>query len=298
MPGNGRLAAVGANTDTGRVREQNEDAFLAMPPLFAVADGVGGHAAGEVASQLAVRHLAESLPTLSTGGVDGLRDALIGAHQAIRARAEREPAASGMGTTCAILLLEGAKAHIAHVGDSRVYRLRSGVLEQLTQDHTLVGEMVTQGLLDADDPRADGSRSVLTRALGAGPSIEVDMATVELLAKDRFLLCSDGLVGMVPDNAIAATLLGVSNPQEAADSLIAAANAAGGEDNITVVVVDPMLPAGSGGSRARPRGRGVRRLLLSLLLTLLFVAIVALALGWSEAGHLAPVPSARQSQQP
>ena len=293
------IAAVGAATDTGRVRDHNEDGYLVSPPLFAVADGVGGHAAGEVASELALRSLAGAVPSISRGGQQALRDALVAANSAVFARATREASSRGMGTTCAALVLEGVRAHLGHVGDSRIYRLRAGALEQLTADHTVAGEMVTQGLMSHDDALSDGTRSLLTRALGAAPSVDVDAMTVEIAAGDRFLLCTDGLMGMIADDAIHGILVGARDPQAAAGQLVQAANDAGGEDNITAVGVDPRDPAELAAARAqrasRPRSR-LRALIGIAIAAAILVA--AIALGWSQVNRGAPSPSTVQSVQP
>ena len=229
---------AGVATDPGRVREHNEDSYLVQPPFFAVADGMGGHAAGEVASRLALESLSTTLSS-NAGGQGALRDALTQANLVVYEQSSADGPAHGMGTTCALLLVEDGVAHLGHVGDSRIYLLRDNKLVQLTRDHTLVVEMIDQGLLTQQQARVDGSRGQLTRALGGSAEVDVDVDTLDVLPGDRFLLCSDGLTQMVTDDDIQRILLDAADPQNAADRLVSAANSAGGEDNVTTLVVDP-----------------------------------------------------------
>ena len=228
----GRVAGA---TDTGRRRRRNEDAYVVQPPLFAVADGVGGAQAGEVASRLAA---AAALEESSAGGSGEERVAglIQEANRRVHHAATQDSARSGMGTTMTVALVEDGAVAIGHVGDSRAYRLRSGGLEQITEDHSLVGELVRSGNLSPEEARVHPQRNVVTRALGSDPDVDVDTFTVEALLGDVFLLCSDGLSSMVEDEEIQETLvLHRSDLDVAVKTLIRQALKAGGEDNITVV---------------------------------------------------------------
>lgn len=227
---------VGARTDVGVVRDQNEDGYLAEGPLFAVADGMGGHQGGEVASQVALETVAamarEQGPTLD------LDAAIRAANDAILARASGDRDLEGMGTTLTIVREEDGRITIAHVGDSRAYLLRDGDLRQLTEDHTLVHRMVTEGKLTEAEAKIHPHRSILTRALGVEPGIQVDVDARQVSVGDRIMLCSDGLTGMVGEQQIEEILKSEPDPQKAADLLVDEANRAGGQDNITVVILD------------------------------------------------------------
>lgn len=238
--------SVGAKTDVGRVRSGNEDSYLVAEPMFAVADGMGGHLAGDIASQTAVRVITEAAEADRPGGPSDLVRFVKEANSAIWQKAHQDPKLQGMGTTCTLLLVSDAQAWLAHVGDSRAYLLRDGELEQLTEDHTLVQRMVLEGRIQPEEAAHHPQRSIITRALGVDEEVEVDITEVELQEGDRILLCSDGLSSMLEEPAIDSILRANPRPQEAADELIAAANDAGGEDNITVVVLD----VGSGGGAA------------------------------------------------
>jgi protein phosphatase len=224
---------VAARTDVGRVREGNEDAFLIRHPLYAIADGMGGHLGGEVASALAVETVA------ADAGGRPLAERVLEANRAVLERSKGDRAVAGMGTTFTGIELHDGVARLAHVGDSRAYRFRGGALEPLTEDHTLVGELVRSGDLDEAAARAHPQRSVLLRCIGTEATVEVDEGLVELADGDRLLLCSDGLTEMLDSGAVAA-ILGetAGDPDAAADRLVAAANDAGGTDNITVIVLD------------------------------------------------------------
>ena len=271
--------AVGVATDTGRVRDHNEDGYLVRPPLYAVADGMGGHAAGEVASRLALDSLRTS-PLGAEVGREAVRRALTEANRVVFVSASEEGSSRGMGTTCALLLLTDGEAHLGHVGDSRIYRLRAGSLSQLTRDHTVVGEMVERGLITPAEAMADDSRGYLTRALGGSARVEVDVQTVDVRPGDRYLLCSDGLSTMLPDERIEQILVAAQDPQTAADTLVNAANDAGGEDNVTALVVDPVsLPAAVGRGRGRGRRMGAALLALAIAVAIVGVAILVLLMG-------------------
>ncbi len=234
-------ARHGALTDIGLHRKTNEDAYVAAPPLFAVCDGMGGAQAGEVASSLAAE-------TLTAGVASGrpLLEAAEQANAAVYARAATDAAHSGMGTTLTAVLVAGSLAHFVHIGDSRAYLLRGGELRQLSDDHSLVGEMIREGRLSEEEAAVHPHRSILSRALGTEPTVRIDEFEVDLLGGDVLLLCSDGLCGVVPGPLIAKHM-GRSDPQEAAGRLIAEARKAGGPDNITAVVVRLETPDPGGG---------------------------------------------------
>lgn len=229
--------AAGVRSDTGRVREGNEDSFLARTPLFALADGMGGHVGGEVASRIAIGIIEEEPFSALDGDDDSLKQLVRRANQAIHERAGADRALEGMGTTCTLLMLDGYQAHLAHVGDSRAYLLRDGHLKQVTQDHTLVQRMVQEGRLSPEEAVNHPHGNIITRVLGVEPDVEVDIVVIDLQNDDRILLCSDGLTDMITPEDIKRILVDEPEPQEAADHLVDAANKAGGQDNITAMVV-------------------------------------------------------------
>ena len=231
-----RFAGV---TDTGRRRRRNEDAYVCEPPLFAIADGMGGAQAGEVASGLAAAVLEETgLEAGGEGGETRIEELIREANRRVFQRSNEDAATSGMGTTMTVALVNDVEGTIAfgHVGDSRAYRVRNGQLDQLTDDHSLVGELMRSGKLSAEEAESHPQRSVITRALGTEPDIDVDTFTVQMEEDDLFLLCSDGLTDMVSDREILALLQRSDHLESAARALVEAANAGGGEDNITVVL--------------------------------------------------------------
>jgi protein phosphatase len=231
----------GAATHTGMVRNVNQDASLVAEPLFAVADGMGGHAAGEVASQVAI----EALRLNAEPTAEGLIHAIRVANRAVWDKSAAEPSMRGMGTTlCAVILVPGATADVddvvvvANVGDSRVYVFHDGELEQVTEDHSLVEDLVREGRLTAEEARNHPQRNVVTRVLGIEEDVDVDSWEIVPYVGDRFLLCSDGLFNEVEAERIAATLRRLADPDDAAAELVRLANEGGGRDNITVVIVD------------------------------------------------------------
>lgn len=228
----------GACSEVGLVRQVNEDSKLAAPPLFAVADGMGGHASGDVASALAIEVLESELKRS-----DSISDAVHSANKAIFQRAAKDPDLTGMGTTLTAMWADETSAHIAHVGDSRAYLLRDGQLTRLTTDHTVVNRLVQQGRILPEDADRHPQRSYLERALGVDPEVEVDVHMLDMAPGDRVLLCSDGLFGMIDDDLIQSVLEEESHPQRAAERLCEEAVHAGGNDNVTTVVID--FPAGS-----------------------------------------------------
>jgi protein phosphatase len=247
-----RIRSFGG-TDTGKKRANNEDAYLLNDGLrlYAVADGVGGNEGGEVASRITVETLAEVVPdmlgeqdrTPPSGdrspvetGRAALEYAIILTNKKIREERAQRPALSNMGTTLTALLLLQGRVFIAHVGDSRAYLFRAGELKQLTNDHSFVEEQVRAGTLTVEQARISPYRHVITRALGIDEEVETDFTALSLKKDDRFLLCTDGLTEMVSDVEIS-RVLAASEPRDAVRKLIAAANNAGGVDNITAVAL-------------------------------------------------------------
>jgi PPM family protein phosphatase len=239
---------VGAKSDVGRMRNDNQDSYLADEPVFAVADGVGGHLGGDVASATAIRVIQDA--TQDGVARDDLEDILRKVNSAIWEQARGAAHLRGMGTTCTLALIEDGSAHLAHVGDSRAYLFRAGELSQVTEDHNLVGKMLSEGRLTREEAAHHPQRNIITRALGLDPNVDVDLLTLELREGDRLLICSDGLSSMIEDRTLTEVLSSESDPQAAADRLVEAANEAGGEDNITVVLID--VVGGSSPQTARP----------------------------------------------
>ena len=229
------VGAYAVASDTGRRRRRNEDNYVVTPPLFAVADGMGGAQAGEVASQLAASAL-EGGDSHALDGTEGI-DALIQeANRRIYDRAATDPSASGMGTTMTVALVDGMTVAIGHVGDSRAYLVRGEQMEQLTEDHSLVNELLKGGKLSEEEAHVHPQRSVITRAVGTDPDVDVDGFTIEAQDGDVFLICSDGLSDMVSDEEILELVhRHRDNLDKAVKALVAAANRGGGEDNITAV---------------------------------------------------------------
>lgn len=227
----------GEATDVGRVRTNNEDALHTSERLFAVADGMGGHQGGEVASETAMRVLIE---TFVESTPEGLIGAAQHANEAVLEQAAGDPELHGMGTTLVAIAPVTDSESIAwiNIGDSRLYLLRDGELTQVSEDHSQVQEAVRAGVLSPEEARTHPQRNIVTRALGIDPDVQVDGDAVDAYAGDRYLLCSDGLTDYVEDDRIAATLRRLEDPTEASRELVRLANEGGGRDNITVVVVD------------------------------------------------------------
>jgi protein phosphatase len=231
-----RVADSSGSTDAGRKRRRNEDSFVHDPPLFAVADGMGGAQAGEVASRLAAAAFREFHEADELDPEARVAAIIQEANRRIYERARSDAQASGMGTTITAALVAEDGVAVGHVGDSRAYRLRNGQLEQLTEDHSLVADLVRSGRLTPDEADSHPQRSVITRALGTDPHVDVDTFTADAQAGDVFLLCSDGLTTMVGDEEITETVAQASSLEQATKALVRAANKAGGEDNVTVVL--------------------------------------------------------------
>lgn len=223
-------------TSTGRVREHNEDAVLAYPPLFVVADGLGGHEAGEVASNLAIQTIQAHAPKHPDSL--GLMRSVQRANQAILKAVREGIGKPGMGTTLTAAIVESGKVTLAQVGDSRAYLLRAGRLAQVTQDHSVVAAMQRSGSISEAEARSHPQRNVITRALGSDTNLVVDTYEFDTQRGDRWLLCSDGLHGVLADELLQEILLENSDPRTCVDELIRIANDAGGPDNISAIIID------------------------------------------------------------
>ena len=298
---------VGRATDRGRVRELNEDAVYVEPTdspplaehglLGLVADGMGGHQAGDVASRLAIETVRSAYYGSAVGGAEALEGAIRAANGAINRQSRREASQAGMGSTLVAAVVSGNDLLIAHVGDSRAYLVRRGAIQQLTVDHSRVGERVAAGLMTREQARNHPESNVLTRALGPRPLVQVDVGTYQLQPGDAVVLCSDGLHGPVTDAEIA-RLVSRQPPQRAANALVHLANQRGGPDNISVVV----LRLGRGGLTVIPGGlprwwpvAGAGALAL-LLVVFALIPIRSENEAWFAGGQTSPV--AQLSQGP
>lgn len=270
-PRAGGSVSAWARSDVGRRREKNEDHYLIDPSLllFLVADGMGGHAGGETASRMAVdtvhravgqaRRRDGLLPVEADAAehaevLEVMQDAVRQASRRIFEASARKPALHGMGTTLTSALVLGPRIYVAHVGDSRMYRLRDGRFEQLTEDHSLVAEQVRAGFITEEEAQFSRFRNIITRSVGFESQVDADTFSVAVQEGDVFLLCSDGLTGMV-DEAVIEQTLKQQRMQRASEHLVDLANRAGGEDNITVVLL--RYKGGSGRSVARRHRRSV-----------------------------------------
>ena len=270
----GALTSFGSRTDIGCLRDHNEDSLVVTPPLFAVADGMGGHAAGEVASEIAVRVLSELAPEHPDG--EALGRAIEEANRAVIQAAREGRGRQGMGTTMTAAMLEGERLVIAQVGDSRAYLLHQGKLQQLTRDHSLMADMIEAGQLTPEEARTHPQRSVITRALGSDAHLHPDIYEINVETGDRLLICSDGLSGMIFDDQIENTLRRVQDPQRCASQLVNEAIAAGGHDNVTVIVADV-----TGYAEVR-RKKLARKTKLSIALVLVLFAAIIIAIWWEK----------------
>ena len=291
----------GDRTDVGRGRPENEDSHLVDPEdgLYAVADGMGGHRAGEVASATAI----DALKTAYLGG--GRIDQAVGAaNAAVFAKAAEDAELRGMGTTLTAIALHDSTAELGHVGDSRAYLMRDGAVTQVTEDHSLVEQLVREGRLTPEEAQTHPQRAIITRALGIDRDVAVDTYRIDLKPGDRLMICSDGLTNMLSDDTIAQTLRRHADPQQAADTLVDMANQAGGDDNITVILLDALSDGGEAvaaepqveqapeprpvadqadleeESPAEGGGRGFRSLALWGLPILAVIGIAVGAVGW------------------
>ena len=265
----------GARSDVGCVRPHNEDSYLVQSPLFCVCDGMGGHAAGEVASSIAVETIAKTAP--QSADAARLAAAVEAANAAVIEAALNGLGKPGMGCTATCAYIENDTLAIAHVGDSRVYLLHEGTLIRVTRDHSYVEELVDAGEITADEARVHPTRSVITRALGSDPAMYADHFTLHIEEGDRLILCSDGLSSMIPDSDIENIATQSSTAQICVDNLVDAALAAGGHDNVTVVVVD-LVDDGVMREAKRVRRRNVT---IAAVLALVFVLAAGI---WAYTG--------------
>ncbi len=225
-----------SRTHVGNVRKTNQDTVILGPCLFGVADGMGGHLAGDIASRMTADLLLERLRGLSPRP-DTLRECVSEVNQIVYARQKSDPSLSGMGTTLTVLWTGEKEMLLAHIGDSRAYLLRGGQLRQVTEDHSMVAEMVREGLLTEEEAAVHPYRHMITRAIGTDPEVNSDILTIDRQPGDKWLLCSDGLSGCVNDRELASHL-SEYDLQEAADKLLDLALERGGRDNITLVIVE------------------------------------------------------------
>lgn len=266
--------SYGCRTDIGRVREHNEDSLLAESPLFVVADGMGGHAAGEVASEIAIESMRKEAPRYADS--DELAKSVEKANDEIIKAALEGKGKEGMGTTMTAAVIEGDSLAIAQVGDSRAYLLHNGRIQQITRDHSLMADMIESGQITPAEARVHPNRSLITRALGNDPNMFADQYEIKIEEGDRILLCSDGLTGMLTDDLLEGFLNEVQNPQECADKLIEQANAHGGVDNITVIVVDIK---GFAAKKRKKHRKAKRNAIICIILAILII-VGAIAAGF------------------
>lgn len=291
----------GAATHVGMLRQSNEDAFAAQADMFVVADGMGGHNAGEVASALAVKGMRDA----AAGGfasAESVVAAINAANAAIHLASGGPSDQRGMGTTLTAVVplaattSEPQRMVVANVGDSRVYLWRGGELKQVSADHSYVQELLSEGFISAAEARVHPRRNIVTRALGIEGDVSADSWTLPMLVGDRYVLCSDGLVDEVDDEQIASILRASSDAQLAADTLVAAANANGGRDNVTVVVVDvaddvpdsaattATTPPSDATTIGAPRSSRVRRLVAAFAAVVIVAASAIAVTGWYARG--------------
>lgn len=268
----GSLTPFGSRTDVGFKREHNEDSLLVAPPLYVVCDGMGGHEAGEVASEIAVQTIAQMAP--STFDADELARAVENANAAILTAGEQGIGREGMGTTCTAAMLDGDRLAVAQVGDSRAYLLHQGELQQITTDHSLVSELVEAGEITPEEARTHQFRSYITRALGLDPYVLVDLYEIKIQTGDRLMLCSDGLYSMVEDEDIRNIMATVGNPQECADILVDAALDGGGTDNITVIVADANGYSPEKAKRVVRRAKWTAITIVAIMVALIVASVV------------------------
>ncbi len=310
------IREAGACSDVGQLRQSNEDALLLSDPVFAVADGMGGARAGEVASAMAVAALHGF-----EGGEQALAQTIEDVNLRIHSASRNDASLLGMGTTITAAMIDGEALVLAHVGDSRAYVLRAGQLRQLTDDHSLVGELIRRGALTPEEAERHPQRSVITRALGADETVDVDVLRVPVETGDLILLCSDGLTGMVSDAELSRILRGGGELNQLAQQLVMAANRAGGEDNITAVLLRigsrheedteperppivilpatalaadaPQASAADRTAAKRDRGRGRVLALIGAVAAIGIVVAIAVAVGLQWAHFIGATPEGR-----
>ena len=263
----GQDISFGSRTDIGYVRDHNEDSLIIIPPLFAVADGMGGHEAGEIASEITVNTLAELAP--SHLDAEGLTAAVEAANYNVMKAPRQGIGRDGMGTTLTAAMLEGERLLIAQVGESRAYLLHKGHLQQITRDHSLMADLIEAGQITPEEARVHPNRSVITRAIGSDIHMRPDIYELNVDAGDRILLCSDGLSSMISNNAIESIMRRQSDAQHCADELVTAALENGGADNVTVVVAD--VP---GFSEVREKKRAHKSRVFYIGLAIALVAVI------------------------
>ncbi len=280
VSGSNEFISWAARSDVGLVRGHNEDSFLLQAPLFVVSDGMGGHAAGEVASSIAVETIGQQAPGTADDVLLGA--AVESANANVMSAAEQGIGKPGMGCTATAVIIEKSRMAVAHVGDSRAYVLRQGTLVRVTHDHSYVEELVDSGQITADEARTHPSRSVITRALGSDPDMYADHFSLEVGDGDRIILCSDGLSGMIGDGQIESLAVSSATPQQAADNLVAAALTAGGADNVTVVVIDVLDDGVAEAARKRllRRAGSISAIILGALAAVVLVAMLFVRSEW------------------
>ena len=278
------VRSFGSRTDIGYVREHNEDNLLVAPPLYVVCDGMGGHEGGEVASEIAVDTISRCAP--AELNAEALGQAVEEANLAVIQGARDGIGKEGMGTTCTAAMLEGERLVIAQVGDSRAYLLHNGVLQQITRDHSVVADLVESGEISPTQARTHQWRSYITRALGLDPYMRADLYEINVALGDRLLLCSDGLYSMVPDEGISEILQTVPNPQDATDTLVDEALAAGGNDNITAIVVDVTGYSPQKTRKIVRRGKMTAILIIALMVLIIGAGAAAFGFWISNSAYL------------
>ncbi len=278
------MPPFGSRTDVGYVREHNEDSLLVAPPLYVVCDGMGGHEAGEIASEIAIQTISRRAP--SELDADALGQAVEEANLAIIQGAREGRGKEGMGTTCTAAMLEGEKLVIAQVGDSRAYLLHNGLLQQLTRDHSIVADLMEQGEISPAEARTHQWRSYITRALGLDPYMQADLYEINVSAGDRLMLCSDGLYSMMPDAEIAEILGTTPNPQDAADTLVDEALAAGGNDNVTVIVADVTGYSAQKTRKIARRGKITAALIIALMVIIIGISAAGFGFWVNNSAYL------------
>lgn len=263
----GAMPQFGSRTDIGLVRDHNEDSLTVTPPLFAVADGMGGHAAGEIASEVAIEALVTHAPDVPDG--DDLARAVVAANRAVISAARDGLGRKGMGTTMTAAMLSGRRLVVAQVGDSRAYLLNRHGLQRITRDHSLMADLIEAGQITEEEAKTHPQRSVITRALGSDPNTLPDIYEMNVEAGDKLLLCSDGLSGMVEESLLQSTLERIDDPQKCVDLLVQEAIDAGGYDNVTAIVVNVEGNAAQQEKKARRHGR-----LGAIMLAVVLVAVL------------------------
>lgn len=299
------LVKWGASSDTGTLRMQNEDSYLAQEGMFVVADGMGGHNAGEVASAMAIKMLGEA-QTKGIADANQLAKVIEQINNSIFQTAANQTDQRGMGTTLTVLALTPSDSStevsvaVANIGDSRTYLLRSNEFRQVSVDHSYVQDLVSEGLITREEARTHARRNIVTRALGIEPTVAVDTWTLPLIEGDRYVLCSDGLVDEVTDKAIEKCVKQQIEPQKVAEQLVAIANANGGRDNITVIVVDVVADGTTTTSISSPQTQTtpakksmIKKLVASTVIAAVVVVAVVLVSSYLRSGYFVAYENAK-----